>query len=1440
MERCRGTRPRKTCDVRGTFVHFGAGRGRRRPEVLLVGAALALLGAARPAHANVAHGNTCVGGTTTAAASVGCTWSGATTANNLLVAVLTEGTGTFQSPTTDGAGWTQAASASRDQGNLHVRIYYNAGASSRSGAVSWSFGASVNASLIITEYNGMLTSSPLDKFSVNGNNGSTTASTGTSGTLTQGDEIAVAAFAALSSTTALGAATGFSQVGQQTGSTGTDSVNAVFDEDIIVNSTAALSPSVSVTPSTTWAAVMQTFKVSTKTFSAVATANWSTPTAWTPSGVPGSSDTVILTSPGNVNLVIDQAADVAAFYVRSGYTSAISTSGGPSIRVRGDFVLGGGAGSSFTSTTGTLRIDGAFNRSGSTTFAANAGTVLLAATSNQSHAFGGATFNHVIVNDGLVAYWKLDEGTGTALNDASGFASSGVLNGGTTWVGAGATGASFSDTNALTLDGTSGYATLTTTNLPGTKSPITISLWAKFPAPGTANQNMIALVDAGSSSALQVGLRGTNLVAWSWGGGTLAGTTAPTDALWHHVAYTFDGNNSDVFYLDGVAFASNNGGSHQSASTTTAYLGTYNGGAELYGGSLDDVRVYNRALSATEVSGLAAGSQPSTAVVTHTFGSAFSTSGDFVQAAGAVAGTSTVSVGGNWMNYGGQYNITGAVTLAGTGGLQSGGQAFSSLTISSGTVTLLDRLWMPNLTVSLTGTAVLNGGAAVAHVGAISKAAGATFTPASGTVVLDKTTSQTLSIPTFNGLRIEGTTETNLVGYWKADESTGRSLTDWSGNNNTGTLSGGMAWSAAVPSGVGFDDGGSIRLDGSSGFASLGITGLPGTKSAMTISFWAKFPAPGGSNQNMIALVNSGSAAGLQVGLRGASLIAWSWGGSTLASTTAPTDGAWHHVAYTFDGANSDIIYLDGVATAANNGANHQTAALTAAYLGTYNGGAELYGGSLDDVRIYNTNLSATQVSRLAAGRYPGTGGAPTVTLGANLTVNGTLAVDNGTLATSTFTVNAAATDATKVAYVNSGALQVGSATLTFNGGLTVQSSGSVTEDTAGGAIALGAGKTLSYFDTAGSIEGFPTASFNWTTFAFWREYIAYRSFSGTTDRLLARSADGGTKYFWDLPAGVGNLLGTPRWNMEGANHFVYLVTTLGSVYKVQDTGSALTTVAGWPYRNGASATATSPLANDATNLYWCGNDGSGAKKMFSLTLGETLNNTRAVVADVVAAPLVATVVSTSFLFVATANKVYKTPLDVSSETTTTQPTTTVNGRLVSYAGSLFFPEDNGKVWALSASTLATSWSYQDTDSTRHPGGCTAASQCTVKNIYFGDSTQQLFFGDNDGHVYVLGNGVLQVGYPFRPGTSADQFQVAPLARNGVLLIGAANGNVYEIDANTGSGPALTRTYTLSSAVSSIAFNNSANAGNGAYTIGTADGKLYYIVAGSDPTPSAM
>jgi hypothetical protein len=751
----------------------------------------------------------------------------------------------------------------------------------------------------------------------------------------------------------------------------------------------------------------------------------------------------------------------------------------------------------------------------------------------------------------------------------------------------------------------------------------------------------------------------------------------------------------------------------------------------------------------------------------------------------------------------------------------------------------------------------LSPGAYAVHAGDLTRTSG-TLTAGTGTVVIDPTSAPAGNGSgfglTFNNLRIESPKETGLVAYWKFDEGQGTVIRDASGTGNHGTLFGNTMWIGAIaslPPTIAFDNHAALSFDGATTYGSVGTTSMPAGGSARSVTAWFNLDSTVGTQQFLNLRDVTGTNTILGLGIKSAMVQAWGAGGLVYAQVSPPSIGTWHFVAYTFDGTTHSLS-VDGGAPGISTVTN-TAGAVAIATIGSRDGATELYGGQLDDLRMYNVALAADEILALYNGGYSGIGGGATVTLGANLTVNRRLAIDNGTLATSTFTLNAGATDSTSQSFVNAGTLAVGSNRATFNGGLVVNAQGTVTEDTVGGAIALGPGEQLEYLNFSGTVQGFPTAAFDWNSFTFWREYVTYRSFvSGGTaaDTVFALSADGGTKYSWTLPSTTqGSLLGTPRWNTEGtmpAVHYIYLVTTLGYVYKVLDTGAALTTVAGWPYHNatgGTAATATSPLANDSSNLYWSGNDGGGLPKLFSLTLAGGLNSALTVTSTVSAAPALATINSIPYVFFAISGRVYQETLTLGSQWTSTHPTTAVNGRISFNGSTLYFPENNGTVWALNATstagpTTASGWPYQDRSGTRHLAACTGGTfVCPpISNIYVDIGQGRICFGDQDGHVYVLAsNGTPLTGFPWQPGSSADNFQTAPLSRNGVLLIGAANGNLYEIDESNGTTRVLTRTYTLPGAVSSISFNPAANGGSGGYAVAVS-GKLYYLGVGSDPS----
>jgi fibronectin-binding autotransporter adhesin len=766
---------------------------------------------------------------------------------------------------------------------------------------------------------------------------------------------------------------------------------------------------------------------------------------------------------------ISAAVNVASIAVQNGYTKIVSTSGSPSLLVgsmtvtTGTFTAGtsplqitGGLtinGGTFNAPSGALQIGGAFVRT-SGSLAGNGGTVIFNATGAVTHTFsGGAVFNKVIINDGLVGYWNLDEGSGTSLADQSGYAN-GLTLSASSFTASIPTALTFSDPSAVAFNGAA-WAHLATapTNLPSANGAETISAWVKFGSTATV-QDVVALGDGGTNGVKLGILSSGTLAAWTWGASptTLASTTAANDGAWHQVTFTYDGLSTNKLYLDG-ALKSTTAAAHQVAATTVADLGSYDGTHELMaaGGAIDDVRIYNRALTLIEVSALALGNMPSTGVATHTFSGVLTTNGDLVIASGILTGVGSATVSGNWLNDGGAFTATGGVTLkAASGVILSGGQpAQGNLTISSGaTYTLSDRLWFTNRTVTVTGG--LNTGSYLAHIGTLSGTG--SLNPGTGTVVLDNSITTTACGSSFNNLRIEDSkNEANQISYWKFDEGNGSTTYDLQTTSaNNGTLHGGATWTTGA-SGVGYDDAAGLAFDGT-GYVSTGVTSIPKPDAKMTISVWVKLNSIA-TTQDFVAS-NDGAGNGIKLGIQSAgTLAAWTWGATptTLVSMTAPSDGAWHQVTYSYDGTNNNL-YLDGVAATSTTAA-HQTGTITQGVLGSADGASEFLSGSLDDVRIFKVALTATQIAQLAVGRYAGAGGYSTVKLGVNTTISGALSLDAGsvtdTSAGGSFTLTAALAST-----ITAGTYTVAGAAQTFSGTLTVQPTGALS--VSGGSLSSG------------------------------------------------------------------------------------------------------------------------------------------------------------------------------------------------------------------------------------------------------------------------------------------------------------------------------------------------------------------------------------------------
>jgi hypothetical protein len=738
---------------------------------------------------------------------------------------------------------------------------------------------------------------------------------------------------------------------------------------------------------------------------------------------------------------------------------SLTVSAGSFTGSSGLLIIGGSMnlmGGTFHTSSTTTRIGGAFNETGGTLD--SNGSMVFTSKTNVTHTFGGGVFRRLTVNDGMVAYYNLDENTGTTVTDSSGFTNTGTSTN-MTWGTTTGPGLFFANTSYGTFNGTSSRVALTVSQLPAANAAQSMSAWVKITAlPGSAS-SIVALT--GASSAMKLGLSSSQLRVLRNDGTALVSTSAPSTGTWHHVAYTWDGT-TNTLYVDGVAVTSTT--THDSAAVTAAFVGATSAAADFFNGSIDEVRIYDRALTATDVSALALGQMPGAGIATHTFNDAYSAAigtniADLVIASGTVAGSSAISIEGSWLNYGGRFTGTGTVTLTSGGAesLLSGGSRFSALTInrSGANYTLKDRLWIPNGTFTLT-TGRIQLSSYIMHVGAMALAAGTTFTTGTGTVVFDSLSNQTLPssiLTAYYGLRLEDPSEAGLVGYWKLDEASGASARDASGTGNAGTLSSTVKWTSGSGS-VGFDNPAAASFDGASAYVTAGTTSLPATNAAQTISAWVNIAsAPGTSS--IVSMTGASSA--VKLGLSASTLRVIRNDGTALISTTAPSTGAWHHVLYTWDGSANNL-YVDGVAVAPTATA-HDSGAVSGAFIGASSASADFFNGKIDDVRIYSTALTATQIAQLAAGRYAGAGGYATYTLGAATTVSAGFIIDAGNFSSGSFTFGVTA--AAQPVFVNAGTYTVGSAAQSFSGGLTIQPMAALTMATSGGNVRLTAGTTL-------------------------------------------------------------------------------------------------------------------------------------------------------------------------------------------------------------------------------------------------------------------------------------------------------------------------------------------------------------------------------------------
>ena len=215
------------------------------------------------------------------------------------------------------------------------------------------------------------------------------------------------------------------------------------------------------------------------------------------------------------------------------------------------------------------------------------------------------------LDSGLAGYWKLDDGSGTSAVDSSTNGNTGTLTGGPTWT-TGQVG------SAVDFDGTDDYVTAADADT------LDIADSVNFTFSGWFNRDIFTtddtiLAKSNGQTAADTGYNvyiddTTDKLTFVANDGTdqykLESVSTFTATGWHHYSVVWDesGATQTKLYINGVSEAATATGTFANVNTlvnAVAFrLGAESDAGNPFDGKLDEIRLYNRALSVDEVAQL--------------------------------------------------------------------------------------------------------------------------------------------------------------------------------------------------------------------------------------------------------------------------------------------------------------------------------------------------------------------------------------------------------------------------------------------------------------------------------------------------------------------------------------------------------------------------------------------------------------------------------------------------------------------------------------------------------------------------------------------------------------------------------------------------------------------------------------------------------------------
>jgi len=207
----------------------------------------------------------------------------------------------------------------------------------------------------------------------------------------------------------------------------------------------------------------------------------------------------------------------------------------------------------------------------------------------------------------------------------------------------------------------------------------------------------------------------------------------------------------------------------------------------------------------------------------------------------------------------------------------------------------------------------------------------------------------------------------NLVAEYKLD---GNASDGWGGINGTWYGSGGGTNTSANyrPAGECIS-GQCLNFDGTDDYIGCGTNPSLNITNNLSIEAWVKTTAGYKPIAGTWYYLNTGDTQGYRLDIHTdgyARLVIYGEGTYLFTSTKKVNDGAWHHIAATFNPSNYVKLYVDGAMEQWTSGVPASITSSTHGFnIGYYySNGDSFFVGSIDNVRVFNSTIPTSQVEQ--------------------------------------------------------------------------------------------------------------------------------------------------------------------------------------------------------------------------------------------------------------------------------------------------------------------------------------------------------------------------------------------------------------------------------------------------------------------------------------------